>query len=61
MANPFSADVTGFYQFFAADGNYDVALSSGGIPVPFTHFTTPSNDLYYEIVDFRLCAEDQKF
>lgn len=48
MANPFNADVNGWWTFFAADGNYDVAFSSGGIPIPFTHFTVPSNDPYYE-------------
>lgn len=48
MANPFSADVNGWWTFFSADGNYDVAFSGGGIPVPFTQFTKPANDPYFE-------------
>jgi hypothetical protein len=35
-ANPFVADSTGYWFFYAADGDYDVKFSGGGIPVAFT-------------------------
>jgi hypothetical protein len=34
--NPFSADSSGFWSFYAADGDYDVRFSGGGIAVPWT-------------------------
>lgn len=35
--NPFTSDaLTGFFYFYAADGRYDVRLSGGGIPSPYT-------------------------
>ena len=38
LANPFPSSATGYYQFYAADGRYDVTFSGGGIPAPFTIF-----------------------
>ena len=36
-ANPFTADLqTGLWFFYADNGRYDVKLSGGGIPTPFT-------------------------
>jgi hypothetical protein len=35
-ANPFTASVTGYWFFYAADGDYDVKFSGGGISSPFT-------------------------
>lgn len=35
-ANPFTAASTGYWFFYAANGNYDVKFSGGGIPAPFT-------------------------
>lgn len=35
-ANPFAADSNGYFFFYADDGRYDVRLSGGGIPAPFT-------------------------
>lgn len=35
-ANPFTADVYGFWFFYAAAGRYDVRFSAGGIATPFT-------------------------
>lgn len=35
-ANPFTADAKGFWFFYAANGRYDVRLSGGGLPAPFT-------------------------
>ncbi len=35
-ANPFTASLQGFWQFYADNGAYDVKMSGGGIPVPFT-------------------------
>jgi hypothetical protein len=35
-ANPFTADTTGYWFAYAADGDYDVKFSGGGIPAPFT-------------------------
>jgi hypothetical protein len=34
--NPFTASSTGYWFFYADNGRYDVALSGGGIPSPFT-------------------------
>src|SRR4029077_3411726 len=36
-ANPFTADATGHWFFYADDGSYDVKFSAGGIPSPFTY------------------------
>jgi hypothetical protein len=36
LANPFTASSTGLWQFYAADGNYDVVMSGAGFPSPFT-------------------------
>lgn len=36
LANPFTADTKGYWLFYAADGAYDVRMSSGGIASPFT-------------------------
>lgn len=35
-ANPFTADSSGYFFFYAANGRYDVRLSGGGIVTPFT-------------------------
>lgn len=35
-ANPFTADSTGLWFFYADNARYDVRLSGGGIPAPFT-------------------------
>jgi hypothetical protein len=35
-ANPFTADAFGHWFFYAANGRYDVALSGGGLPAPWT-------------------------
>lgn len=36
LANPFTADATGHWFFYAANGAYDVTMSSAGIAAPFT-------------------------
>lgn len=36
LSNPFTADVTGHWGWYAANGRYDVQLSGGGISAPFT-------------------------
>ena len=52
LSNPFTATSTGFWQFYAANTIVDVALSGGGIGVPFTlpaitlfDYTTVNSDL----------------
>ena len=35
-ANPFTAGTDGFFFFYAASAEYDVNLSDGGIPTPYT-------------------------
>lgn len=35
-ANPFTASTTGYWFFYAADADYDVKFSGGGIAAPFT-------------------------
>lgn len=35
-ANPFLADSNAFFYFYAADGEYDIRLSGGGITDPYT-------------------------
>lgn len=35
-ANPFSADISGYWFFYAANGRYDITLSGGGIVSPYT-------------------------
>jgi hypothetical protein len=36
LSNPFSADTTGAWFFWAEDGSYDVQFSNGGITAPWT-------------------------
>lgn len=36
LSNPFTANSTGYWFFYAADGHYDAKLSGSGISVPFT-------------------------
>ncbi len=36
LANPFTAQANGSWQFFANQGLYDVVLSGGSLPVPLT-------------------------
>lgn len=36
LANPFTAAANGSWTFYAANGQYDVVLSGGGFPTPFT-------------------------
>jgi len=36
LSNPFSGNFNGYYQAFAAEGLYDVQISQGGLPAPFT-------------------------
>ena len=36
LSNPFTASVTGYWFFYADNGHYDVQMSGGGIPTPFT-------------------------
>jgi hypothetical protein len=35
-ANPFTADANGYFHFYAVDGRYDVQISGGAIPTPYT-------------------------
>jgi hypothetical protein len=35
-ANPFTADADAYFFFYAGSGRYDVRLSGGGIPTPYT-------------------------
>lgn len=36
LSNPFTADRTGHWFFYVANGHYDINLSGAGIPAPFT-------------------------
>lgn len=36
QANPFVADPTGYWQFYAGSGNYSLTFSGAGILIPFT-------------------------
>jgi len=36
LNNPFTADTFGFWFFYANNGIYDIKMSGGGIPTPFT-------------------------
>lgn len=36
-ANPFTADSTGYYFFYVANGRFDVTISGGGAAAPFTY------------------------
>ncbi len=35
-SNPLTSDSTGYFFFYAANGNYDITFSGGGIAAPFT-------------------------
>ena len=37
VANPFQASLQGYWAFFATNGVYDVQISGGGLPSPFTY------------------------
>ena len=36
LSNPFTSTLNGFWEFFAANGHYDIQLSGGGLPAAFT-------------------------
>src|ERR1700722_16766138 len=36
MSNPFTADTTGHYAFYAANGHNDIQISGAGLSAPFT-------------------------
>lgn len=36
QTNPFVSSLQGYWQFYADNGQYDIKLSGGGIPAPFT-------------------------
>lgn len=36
LGNPFTADSNGHWFFYAANGRYDIVLSGGGLPAPWT-------------------------
>lgn len=53
-ANPFTADSSGYYEFYADNGRYDIKFSGTGIITPFTKadiviadITDPFNVLYF--------------
>jgi hypothetical protein len=46
-SNPFTADTTGYYFFYADDGAYDVNFSGGGISAPFTSGDVRLVDPYF--------------
>jgi len=48
LANPFTANTSGFYFFHADDYNYEVQLSGGGIVTPFTHGATAVIDPFFD-------------
>lgn len=54
LANPFQADANGYFYFYAADGEYDVGFSGGGIAAPYTwgDVQIGNNDLIANIVDY---------
>lgn len=48
MSNPFTANSSGFYFFYADDGDYDVQISSAGIVSPFTLGASPMIDPFFD-------------
>lgn len=44
QANPFTANTDGSFSFYAADGVYDIELTSGDMPAPITYGAVPLND-----------------
>lgn len=36
LGNPFTANTLGYWFFYADDGRYDIQISGGGLPAPFT-------------------------
>lgn len=47
LSNPFAADTTGYWYFYAADGNYNVQFSGTGIGSPFTTGGHANIDPFY--------------
>jgi hypothetical protein len=51
-ANPFTADATtGRWDFYAANGAYDIQFSGGGIPAPFTIATVTLSGITFPIIN----------
>jgi hypothetical protein len=44
LANPFTAQTNGHWQFYAANGRYDITLSGAGFPLPVTYSDIPLFD-----------------
>jgi len=49
LANPLTASSTGLYYFYVDDGSYDIRLSGGGIPTPFTLGEVPAVDPWFSL------------
>jgi hypothetical protein len=45
LANPFTADTNGRWQFYAANGRYTITLSGAGMPSPVVYADVILNDL----------------
>lgn len=48
LANPFTAQASGYWAFYTVDGVYDLQFSGGGIPVPFTDGATSVIDANFD-------------
>ncbi len=54
LSNPFTSGTNGFWQFYAANGRYDVQLSGGGLPIP----TSVSDVLLFDPVGAKYVTTD---
>ncbi len=55
LANPFTASTVGWWQFYAANGRYDVVLS-GGTPISLPSAWTISDQLIFDYATVNLCT-----
>jgi hypothetical protein len=49
LANPFTSSTNGQWQFYAANGRYDIQLSGGGLATPITYSDVVLVDNTYDI------------
>lgn len=51
LSNPFQATTLGYWDFYSMNGHYDVQISGGGLPTPFTF----GDNSLFDIIDFNPC------
>lgn len=61
LGNPFTATSQGYWEFYAASGRYDVTVSGGGLPSPFTYSDILLNDTSGDLNTDNIWTNNNRF